>query len=237
MPTATPSSTPTLIAIQTETPTPTPLGGFVPTFTPTTPPRRPPTIQPHDSFLGSGSSRPKSKGEFFLDCKLQESFTYPLPNGDKVEIVCPSGYWSGKAEISRLDNTTLPDKLPAGFTYASAFLVNITKLREPAQMVAGEFLREEVKVIPEGGYIKASFVALGQETYSILYWDVTSNRWIPLKDLLLDEKGEPQAFDLYPEDPDNLMKIISGVQQVSNPLDPRVEVSTNFPGIFVLAQH
>lgn len=237
LPTTTPSPTSTPIAIQTETPTPTPTGGFIPTLTPTNPPRRPPTVQPRDPIFGGSSSRPKSKGEFFLDCKLQASFTFPLPNGDKVEIICPSGYWSGKAEISRLDNTTLPDQLPAGFTYASAFLVNITKLREPAQMVAGEFLREEVKVIPDRGYIKASFVALSQETYSILYWDAATNSWIPLKNFMLDEKGKPQVFDLYPEDPDQLMKIISGVRQVANPLDPRVEVSTNFPGIFVLAQH
>ena len=91
--------------------------------------------------------------------------------------------------------------------------------------------------MPEGGYIKASFVALGPENYTILYWDANSSRWIPLKDFMLDEDGWPQVFALYPEDPDSLMKIISGVQQVTNPLDPRVEVSTNFPGIFVLAQH
>jgi len=187
--------------------------------------------------VSGSSARSKSKGEFFLDCKLQQSFTYPLPNGDKVEIVCPSGYWSGKATISRLDNTTLPDELPAGFKYASAFVVNISKLREPVQLVGGEFLREEVNVIPDGGYIKTSFVALGQENYSILYWDEINSRWIPLKDFMLNEDGEPQDFALYPEDPDSLMKIMSGVQQVNNPFYPRVEVSTNFPGIFVLAQH
>ena len=222
--------TPTRFPINPATPTP----GFTPTSIPT---RIPPTVQPRSTLVSGSSARPKSKGEFFLDCKLQQSFTYPLPNGDKVEIVCPSGYWSGKATISRLDNTTLPDELPAGFKYASAFVVNISKLREPAQLVGGEFLREEVNVIPEGGYIKTSFVALGQENYSILYWDEINSRWIPLKDFMLDEKGKPQVFDLYPEDPDNLLKIVSGVQQVSNPLDPRVEVSTNFPGIFVLAQH
>lgn len=236
-PPSSPLNTPTRFLINTATATPLPTGGFIPTSTPTIPARRPPTVQPRGSFLGASSARPKSKGEFFLDCKLQESFTYPLPNGDKVEIICPSGYWSGKASISRLDNTTLPDKLPAGFTYASAFLVEITKLKEPVQMVNGEFLREEVKVIPEGGYIKASFVALSRGNYSILYWDATNKSWIPLKDLIVDEKGKPIVFDLDPENKDNLLKIISGVQQVSNPLDPRVEVSTNFPGIFVLAQH
>ncbi len=235
--TSTPQPTATRIVIQTETASPTPIGAFTPTFTPTTLPRGLPPIQPHNPYLGGSSSRPKSKGEFFLDCKLQPSFTYPLPNGDKVEIVCPSGFWSGKASISRLDNTTLPDKLPVGFTYTSAFLVNITKLSEPARMVEGEYLREEVKVVPENGYIKASFRALGQETYSILYWDAINNRWIPLKDFMLDENGSPHVFDLYPEDPDNVNKIISGVRQVTNPRDPRVEVSTNFPGIFVLAQH
>ena len=238
LPTATPSNTATEIGIQPTvviqpvTPTPTRQGAVI-----STPTGKVPTPRPRDIFFGGISARSKSKGEFFLDCKLQESFTYPLPNGDKVEIICPSEYWSGKASISRLDNTTLPDKLPVGFTYASAFLVNITKLSEPARMVEGEYLREDVKVVPEGGYIKASFRALGQETYSILYWDAISDRWIPLKDFMRDENGDPQVFDLYPEDPDNLLKIISGVQQVTNPLDPRVEVSTNFPGIFVLAQH
>ena len=154
-----------------------------------------------------------------------------------MEIVCPSEQWSGKASISRLDNTTLPDELPAGFTYASAFVVNISKLSEPVQLVGGEYLREEVQIIPEGCYIKASFVALGQETYSILYWDAVNSNWIPLKDFMLGEDGRPQVFDLYPENPNSGLKIISGVRQVTNPLDPRVEVSTNFPGIFVLAQH
>lgn len=219
------------IVVQTETPAPT-------TGAPmTTPTRGLPPIHPTDFLLGSSSSRLKSKGEFFLDCRLQESFTYALPNGDKVEIICPSQYWSGKASISRLDNTTLPDELPAGFTYASAFLVNISKLREPVQWVAGEYLREDVSVIPEGGYIKASFVALSQEDYSILYWDTRSNTWIPLKDFMLDENGQSHEFNLYPEDRNSLLKIISGVRQIANPLDPRVEVSTNFPGIFVLAQH
>jgi hypothetical protein len=232
-PTVTSSPTATAIRIQPLTSTPTPRGQ--PTSTRT--PNRAATIHPGGIVSGGSALRAKSKGEFFLDCKLQASFTYPLPNGDKVEIICPSGFWSGKASISRLDNTTLPDKLPVGFTYASAFLVNITKLSEPARMVDGEYLRDEVTVVPEGGYIKASFRALGQETYSILYWDALNSRWIPLKDFMLDENGKPQVFDLYPEDPDNLLKIVSGVQQVTNPRDPRVEVSTNFPGIFVLAQH
>lgn len=221
------STAPITITIQPDTPRP------MPTFTP----RTISTIRPGGTLSGGGSSRPKSKGEFFLDCKLQESFTYSLPNGDKVEVVCPAAYWSGKVSISRLDNTTLPDELPAGYIYASAFLVNITKLREPVQLVGGEYLREEVTFVPEGGYIKASFVALGQEMYTILYWDAIEHRWIPLKDFLLDQKGRAQVFDLYPKDEENLLKIISGVRQVRNLLDPRVEVSTNFPGIFVLAQH
>jgi len=232
--TGTPTGAPSPVVIFPNTATPLPTGA--PPATPTSH-RRLPTIQPRNSFTGGGSARPKSKGELFLDCKLQESFTYSLPNGDKVEIICPSGYWSGRASISRLDNTTLPDELPAGFIYASAFVVNISKLSEPVRLVNGEFVREDVNMIPEGGYIKASFVAPGQETYSILYWDASRNRWVPLKSFMLNEKRQPQVFDLYPEDPDHLLKIISGVRQITNPFDPRVEVSINFPGIFVLAQH
>jgi len=87
--------------------------------------------------------------------------------------------------------------------------------------------------------MKASFVAPSIQifggTYSILYWD--NRTWILLKDFMLDENGEPQVFDLHPgsqEDPRKI--IIRGVENIDNPRDPRVEVSTNFPGIFVLVQ-
>ena len=59
-----------------------------------------------------------------------------------------------------------------------------------------------------------------------------------LKEFLLDEHGKPRSFLLYPgQDEDPPRKIISGVNVVSRNNGLRVEVTANFPGVFVLAQH
>jgi hypothetical protein len=175
----------------------------------------------------------KSRSEFNIFCDGgQTSFTVPLPNGDKVEIVCPV---RGRATISRLDNTILPSELPAGYTYASAFQLDISKIKEPFEMVDGELLTELIPVITEGGYIKASFVPTSLpvgRTYAVLFWDLKTGRWIPLKSFMAGH-----SFKLVPEAPDDLRVIRSGVQFLSNSSGPHIEVSTNFPGIFVLAQH
>ena len=169
-----------------------------------------------------------SSGKFTLDCEIQGGFSVPLPNGDLVQIFCPV---SGEAEIARLDNTVLPKTLPEGYTYASAFEVNIIQSDEP------------IIVINDAGYIRASFIASNLNstgnTYSILYWDPTEQDWVVLKDYMHNGNGS-RSFYLDPEDPTRIdvrRKIISGVQLVSTYKDERVEVSTNFPGIFVLAQH
>jgi len=248
-PTLPPGITPTPTVLSGATPTPTslqppiilPTQTLAPgtTSTPVPTPRGLPPI--HGIVSSSGNaSRSKNTGEIFLECKLRPSFPYTLPNGDKVEIICPSDFWSGKAAISRLDNTSLPGELPSGYIYASAFQVDISQVKEPIQVIGGEIQRQPVDVIPGPGYIRASFVTPSIQvfggTYSILYWD--NGTWVLLKGYILAENGGPQVFDLHPgsqEDPKKI--IISGVEQVDNSLDPRVEVSTNFPGIFVLAQH
>jgi hypothetical protein len=165
----------------------------------------------------------QSQGEFELNCIGQSGFAVNLPNGDLVNIFCPV---SGKARIYRVDNTTLPAELPAGYTYASAYTLDIIQNNV------------SIPVITEGGYIKASFIAQPLQpgnTYSVLYWDKENSVWVPLKDFLLDENGIPRSFELFPGTPDDTRMIISGVR--INPANGRVEVSTNFPGIFVLAQH
>lgn len=169
----------------------------------------------------------QSQGELFaLDCiSAQHRYVVRLANGDRGEIYCPV---TGKASIDRVDNTTLPTTLPAGYMYASAFDVKILQNDRP------------IFVIAEEGYITASFLAQQSEAgnaYSILYWDDQNKTWIPLKDLLLDAKGEPETFPLYPDDAEDTRKILSGVNLVTKNGETRVEVSTNFPGIFVLAQH
>ncbi|HXQ37079.1 MAG TPA: right-handed parallel beta-helix repeat-containing protein, partial [Anaerolineales bacterium] len=167
----------------------------------------------------------QSQGKFFaLDCEHADGYSVILPNGDLVQIFCDV---SGRASISRLDNTALPSSLPEGYTYASAF---------QADIVQGG---RSISVIPEteSGYIKASFVGSSLQqgsAYSILYWD--DGQWVPLKDFMLAENGNPLVFDLNPGVSDDTRKILSGVKLVTVRGEPRVEVSTNFPGIFVLAQ-
>jgi hypothetical protein len=162
---------------------------------------------------------------FALDCsKVQNRYVVPLANGDRGEIFCPV---NGEASIDRVDNTILPDNLPAGYTYASAFNVIILQNDKP------------IPVITEGGYITASFVAQHPEfgdRYSILYWDLQTRTWIPLKDFFLNEHGKPQTFPLFPGVEGDKRLIHSGVSLVTKDGVSRVEVTTNFPGIFVLAQ-
>ncbi len=186
-------------------------------------PIEPPTpVQPITLTTRAAGSK------FTLDCTSQNGFSVPLPNGDLVEIFCPV---SGEAEIARLDNTILPKALPAGYTYASAFELKIIQSDKP------------IPVINDTGYIRASFVApslssLGN-TYSVLYLGPNDEDWIVLKDYMRDGNGS-RSFYLDALDPTRIdvrRKVISGVQLVTSHKDDRVEVSTNFPGIFVLAQH
>jgi hypothetical protein len=60
--------------------------------------------------------------------------------------------------------------------------------------------------------------------------------WVPLNDFIGPENNS-QTFDLNPGVTEGLRKIESGVKVVTRNGVQRVEVSTNFPGIFVLAQH
>jgi hypothetical protein len=150
----------------------------------------------------------QTEGEFTLDCASVDGYSVNLSNGDLVQLFCPV---SGTAHISRLDDNALPAPLPAGYSFASAFSLDILQNENP------------IPVITEGGYLKASFEATSLQagdTYSILYWD--NGTWTPLRELTLDENGR---------------EILSDVTLVTSNGSPRVEVSTNFPGIFVLAQH
>lgn len=194
------------------------------------------TARSRPVFPTSRSHNPMyhGKAEFWLNCGEQNNFKVNLPNGDRVDIYCPV---SGKATITRLDNTTLPAELPTGYTFASAFDVEVLQpsiplTRDPESQ---DYLRTPISVIKEGGHIMASFVApplQSGKTFSILYWDNDHSQWIPLKDFLFG-----RAFKLFPDLPQDERKILSGVLPDSKIAPDRVQVSTNFPGIFVLAQH
>jgi hypothetical protein len=179
-------------------------------------------LPPPDDKAAIAAISARGPGAFTLNCAGIDGFTVNLPNGDLVNIYCP--VW-GIAQIDRVDNTILPGDLPLGYTYASAFSLDILQNQKP------------IPVIIEGGYITASFVAQPLQSgnsYSILYWD--NGNWIPLKDFLLDENGQPVVYDLNPGFPNDTRKILKGVNVVANRGLSRVEISTNFPGIFVLAQ-
>jgi hypothetical protein len=188
---------------------------------------------------GGSSTAYQGKAEFWLVCQGKrkdpnfDNFKVYLPNGDRVDIYCPV---SGKATITRLDNTTLPRELPIGYTYASAFEVQILQPVYPLQRDAatGDYLREPIPVIYGGGRIMASFVATPLQPgrrFTILYWDEASRRWIPLKDYILGRK-----FMLFPDDPSDERIIVIGVRLNTRNEPERIEITTNFPGIFVLAQ-
>lgn len=177
----------------------------------------------------------QGKSVFFLECRPdQYNFKVNLPNGDKVEIYCPV---SGKATITRLDNTTLPAELPTGYAFASAFQVEILQPVVPLTInpATNDYNRAPIPVITEGGHITASFATSRLQAggnFSVLYWDEVSGKWISLKDFMYGRN-----FKLIPDDPQDKRIVVSGVLPNTRNIPARVEVSTNFPGIFVLAQH
>lgn len=143
-----------------------------------------------------------------------------LPNGDQLNVFCPV---SGGVQLFRVFDLVLPD----GYTYGSALAIAIIQNSKA------------VPVITEGGFIKVSFIATSLEpgsNYTILYREQNDPTWIPLKDFLLNEHGGSKSFQLLPGT-DDPRKIISGVKLLTRDGIRRVEVSVNFPGIFVLAQY
>jgi hypothetical protein len=176
-------------------------------------------------IIGSAPSPVPASGKsaFTPGCGAADSQVVTLSTGDQVSIFCPV---SGSIRIVHLDSTALPASLPPGYSYISALSVDILQEGIP------------IPVIIDGGFIKASFVAPGLpegNAYSVLYWD--NGTWVPLKEYTLDENDHVQSFDLNPGSSEDRRKILSGVRLVNTGSAQRVEVSTNFPGIFVLAQH
>lgn len=162
--------------------------------------------------------------DFALDCRHRKIYPVDLPNGDRVQVVCPV---TGTARITRLDNTTLPAGLPPGYLYAAALALEIFQDDQP------------IPVIREGGGVEVSFQVADLQagkTYSILYWDDQTGKWIPLKDFMFAPPNQSRAFSLFPGDPADTRQLTQGVRLVTSPEGARLVVSVNFPGVFVLAQ-
>jgi hypothetical protein len=177
---------------------------------------------PGESVINTYTVPAQGEISFTFDCATQHYYPVLLPNGDRVTIFCPV---TGKAIIKRLDNTMLLTELPAGYSYASAFSLDI---------IQGA---ESVRYIKEGGHVNIAFKVPTMENgvnYAILYWDKDNQTWIPLKDLILDTKGGANHFSLYSDDP---REITSGFNIEKTGDSLRAKIITNFPGTFVLAQY
>jgi hypothetical protein len=157
---------------------------------------------------------------FDIDCTLKDVYSIKLPNRDKIKIVCPA---DGHAVIKRLDNTMLPADLPAGYTYISAFSLEISLP-----------LVGYISSI-EDGHVTVAFslpIVKPGISYAILYWDLNLGQWQEVQTFMFDASGKPRVFEL---DPDR--NILSGMNFVTNDNLPQMEASLNFPGVFVLAEY
>jgi len=160
--------------------------------------------------------------EFSLDCTRYSSFLIWLPNGDRVVISCVV---SGTVRISRLDNTTLPQDLPAGYEYASAFKVEIFQNGV------------SLPVITTGGSVLASFASRHEDHhYSIMVWDEKIKGWRTLDEYLINPNGAPVVFPFDRSNLEDARRILSGARFIATYDPDREEVTTNFPGSFVLVQ-
>jgi len=155
---------------------------------------------------------------FDIDCTLKDAYFIKLPNRDKIKIVCPA---DGHAVIKRLDNTMLPADLPAGYTYISAFSLEISL------PLVGYI--SSIK----GGYVTVTFslpIVKPGISYAILYWDL--GQWQEVQTFMIDSSGKPRVFELDPN-----RNVVSGMNFVTNDNLPQMEASLNFPGVFVLAEY
>lgn len=156
----------------------------------------------------TGSPTLEEIPEFSTACSDDVAYSFDLSNGDLVTMAC-------------LDNTVLPAVLPPGYTYISAFSLS--------------FLRNEMPIsVLSENEIKFSFmIPAFQEdsTYSILYWD--NGTWISLRDFFFNEDGNVPASDTI-QDTQKTLNISEVVMQDGS---LRIEGSTTFSGLFILAQH
>jgi hypothetical protein len=158
-----------------------------------------------------------------IDCSLNNSFLVQWVSGDQVLLSCVDG---GTARISRVDNTTLPRDMPSGLEYASGFLIEIFQNGVP------------LTVLPDGGFIQFGFASRhANPQYGIMYWDEENGNWIQLKDFQIDTVGAPVSFSLHSSNQQDEFRILSGAHYILDGNRYLEEVTTNFPGIFILAQH
>jgi hypothetical protein len=152
------------------------------------------------------------------DCVDYSGTVLILPDGSQVKMACPA---DGNYLIERNTKDNLPGPLPLGPAFVDSVTISLDKDGQP------------VKVLTDGGYFLVSFVvpeAFQDKFLSVLYWDETANNgagaWVEMP----REQFLGQTFPLHPNNPDDGMTILRGVQQADN----CVTLKVNFTGVFVL---
>lgn len=162
-----------------------------------------------------------SEMKFPMDCSLFSSYKPVWSNGDHVVISCVP---NGTISAQRKENKELLGKLDDGYQYASGLIVQILENGVPLAMM------------PPDGFIQVSFAAEESDAqYGIMYWDEDASTWVLLEGFQKNPNGTAMWFPLYPQHPPQDFRTIKrGTQSVPPDNPNRVEVTTNFTGIFVL---
>ncbi len=161
------------------------------------------------------------------DCTDYSGTVLVLPGEDKTTLNCPA---TGEITLQSLVEGGLPGgSLPVGPEFVSALQFGLMDGGQP------------VTVLTNGGSLKLAFKlpedAKASDHFAILYWDPSANGgaggWVELPGFAARPGGTPLVFALHPHaEPDDLMRILSGVRQLGG----YAKATVNFTGVFVLVK-
>jgi hypothetical protein len=149
-----------------------------------------------------------------------------LPDGGKVLLSCPA---QGALLADSLGPSELPGSIPGGPVFLSAMEISLMDGDQPVRVLTG------------GGSLLVAFPvpedSRPNDRYAILYWDAAAQGgvggWVELPEYRELLPGWPSVLRLHPDaNPDDLMRIFSGVRALGGYIKARV----NFPGTFVLVR-
>lgn len=153
--------------------------------------------------------------------------TLKLPDGDYDTFTNICGY---TANIKHLAIQEIPDDLPDGYKYSDSMEVTLLDSN-----------KNSVSILPGYGSSTISYLVdpktLGKAEYSILFWDENFNDsiggWIKLPLLPDNSKTDDFYQLLHPDSPSDQRTITVPVYEFGK---SRIQVTTNFTGIFILVE-
>lgn len=156
-------------------------------------------------------SKSNNKSEDSL-CAKNSITILQLPSGNNLEVHCPI---SGTLSVKDQTRKGLPAPLPDGMNFVAG--INITLSQQDGV---------STQVIADSGHVEPSFAVPADQAGGnlvILFWDASANKWVELP--VFGSEGNVSL--------PNGGTVSEGVQVLNN--IGQIEVSVNFPGIFVLA--